>query len=63
MSRNRGSIPGGYTRKTVSLPSELVKRIDEHVATVPGLTISVVLTDAAEAHLKGLAPATPSRKR
>ena len=51
MSRSRGSIDGGYTRKTVSLPSTLVDRIEAKLEEEPGLTISVFLTDAAEMKL------------
>lgn len=46
MSRNRAPIDGGYTRKTVSLPSSLVKRIEDQLK--PGETISAFLTVAGE---------------
>jgi hypothetical protein len=46
MSRNRAPINGGYVRKTVSLPAELVKRIDGHLETIPGLTLSAFISDA-----------------
>ena len=48
MSRNRASIDGGYARKTVSLPAELAKRIEEHLAATPGLTMSSFISIAAE---------------
>jgi hypothetical protein len=50
--RNRGQMPGGYTRKTLSLPTNLVERIDEHLEVTPGSTISAFLTVAGEDLLK-----------
>ena len=51
MSRSRASIDGGYTRKTVSLPTDLVGRIEAFLDDNPGLTISAFLTEAAEKKL------------
>ncbi len=48
MSRKRGDISGGYDRKTLSLPSSLVRRINAHLKTMPGSTISAFMTIAAE---------------
>jgi len=47
--RNRASIPGGYVRKTVSLPAKLVERIENNLE--PGETFSSFMTDAADAHV------------
>lgn len=51
MSRSRASIEGGYSRKTISLPSELVERIEEYLQESPGLTMSAFMTEAAEKRL------------
>jgi len=51
MSRNRSSIDGGYVRKTVSLPAELVKRSDALLEHDPELSMSVLVTRALEAHV------------
>lgn len=48
MGRNRASIDGGYIRKTMSLPTELVQRIEEHLAETPGLTMSSFMSIAGE---------------
>lgn len=48
MSRLRGSIKGGYVRKTISLPSTLAKKIEDHLKSQPGMTISAFLTVAGE---------------
>jgi hypothetical protein len=45
---NRGSITGGYVRKTVSLPRGLVKKVGTHLKTVPGTTISALTTVVLE---------------
>jgi hypothetical protein len=39
---------GGYYRKTLSLPAELVRRIDAHLRTRPGLTMSAFISDEIE---------------
>lgn len=52
MSRSRASLAGGYTRKTVSLPTSVVEAIEEYLESAPGVTISAFLTDAANDHLK-----------
>jgi hypothetical protein len=49
--RSRGSIPGGYVRKTISLPAELAQRIEDQLQTTPGVTLSTFMTTAADAHL------------
>jgi len=51
MSRVRAQIEGGYTRKTLSLPTDLVDRIENKLKESPGLTISAFMTDAAEIKL------------
>lgn len=48
MTRNRAPIDGGYVRKTVSLPAELVKRIDDHLDKTPGLTLSAFISNAGD---------------
>jgi hypothetical protein len=48
MTRNRAPINGGYVRKTVSLPAELVDRIEVHLADTPGLTLSAFISVAGE---------------
>lgn len=52
MTRARASVNGGYTRKTVSLPSSLVKQIDAFLAKHPGVSFSAFMSDAGEALLK-----------
>lgn len=52
MRRARASVGGGYARKTLSLPRELVASIEGHLETTPGLTISSFMTAAAEDLLK-----------
>lgn len=44
--RARGTITGGYVRKTLSLPKALVEEIESNLA--PGVTISVFMTEAGE---------------
>jgi len=51
MSRVRAQIDGGYTRKTLSLPTDLVDRIEDRLKETPGLTISAFMTEAAESKL------------
>lgn len=51
MSRVRAQIDGGYTRKTLSLPTDLVARIEAKLKETPGLTISAFMTEAAESKL------------
>ena len=48
MIRLRASVEGGYARKTLSLPRQLVERIERYLATKPGLTISAFMTTVAE---------------
>jgi len=48
MTRNRAPINGGYVRKTVSLPAELVERIEVHLSDSPGLTLSAFISVAGE---------------
>jgi hypothetical protein len=48
MSRSRAPIEGGYTRKTLSLPTDLVDKIEEKLKETPGLTMSSFMTEAAE---------------
>jgi hypothetical protein len=48
MGRVRAQITGGYTRKTLSLPTDLVDRIEAKLEETPGLTISAFMTEAAE---------------
>jgi hypothetical protein len=52
MTRSRAKIAGGYARKTVSLPTELVVDIDKYLAKNPGLTMSAFMTSAGEELLK-----------
>lgn len=55
MTRLRGRIRGGYTRKTLSLPAALVKRIEKHLArSEPEVTMSAFITKAAEQKLRQL---------
>lgn len=51
MTRNRAPIDGGYVRKTVSLPAELVERIENHLSDTPGLTLSAFISEAGEAKI------------
>ena len=60
MSRSRAPIEGGYTRKTLSLPSDLVDKIEEKLKETPGRTMSSFMTDAAN---NLLSPPKPKRKR
>jgi hypothetical protein len=48
MTRNRAPIDGGYARKTISLPTELVTRIEAHLKETPGLTMSAFMSFAGE---------------
>jgi hypothetical protein len=48
MSRSRAPIKGGYTRKTLSLPTDLVEEIEGKLEETPGLTMSAFMTDAAD---------------
>jgi len=48
VSRSRAPSDGGYSRKTVSLPTDLVKRIEIHLANTPGLTLSAFISIAGE---------------
>ena len=52
MTRSRAQVAGGYSRKTVSLPSTLVADIEKHLADQPGLTMSAFVTMASEDYLK-----------
>jgi hypothetical protein len=45
-------VGGGYVRKTLSLPSDLVAEIDHHLVDSPGLTMSSFMTTAGEDLLK-----------
>lgn len=49
--RSRGKQPGGYIRKTLSLPTTLVEQIDSYLESMPGMTISAFLTVAGETQL------------
>ena len=60
MSRSRAPIEGGYTRKTLSLPTDLVDEIEEKLKEAPGLTMSSFMTEAAKLMLH---PPKPRRKR
>lgn len=51
MTRNRSPIDGGYIRKTVSLPASLVDRIEAVREENPGLTMSSLMTTAAELYI------------
>lgn len=44
----RARIEGGYRRKTLSLPTDLVKWIEARLATKPGLTISAFVSEELE---------------
>lgn len=59
--RTRAPVDGGYARKTVSLPQDLVDRIEEHLSESPGLTLSTFMTEAAELRLSP--PKKPKRPR
>jgi hypothetical protein len=48
MTRNRASVNGGYVRKTVSLPANLVDRIQVILDADPELTMSAFMTRAGE---------------
>ena len=48
MSRARASVDGGYTRRTVTLPTDLDDKISEHLEKNPGMTRSHFVTKAAE---------------
>lgn len=52
MSRSRGSIAGGYVRKTVSLPKTLSDELEAYLDSRPGETLSAVLTTAGLDFLK-----------
>jgi hypothetical protein len=46
LKRYRARVEGGgYCRKTLSLPAELVRRIEAHLAANPGLTMSAFVSD------------------
>ena len=51
MSRSRAPIDGGYSRKTLSLPTDLVEKIEAKLEETPGLTMSAFMTSAAELKL------------
>jgi hypothetical protein len=51
MTRNRAPVDGGYVRKTLSLPASLVDRIEAVRAEEPGLTMSSLMTKAAEIYI------------
>jgi DNA-binding response OmpR family regulator len=46
MSRKRGAAVGGYVRKTLSLPAELVARLEAYLEQTQGATISAVMSVA-----------------
>jgi hypothetical protein len=48
LKRYRARIEGGYRRKTLSLPTELVRWIEAQLSTKPGLTISAFVSDELE---------------
>jgi metal-responsive CopG/Arc/MetJ family transcriptional regulator len=52
MSRSRASVKGGYVRKTVSLPSKLVTDLERVLKKRSGLTMSALMTEAAEEYLR-----------
>ena len=58
MSRVRAPIKGGYTRKTLSLPADLVDEIESKLEETPGLTMSAFMTEAAN---KLLHPPKPKK--
>jgi hypothetical protein len=48
MGRRRGSIGGGYVRKTVSLPGDLDAQCEEYLTANPGVTLSAITTVALQ---------------
>jgi len=52
MTRTRGPVRGGYVRKTVSLPSRLATDLEKHLRKNEGLTMSALVTAAAEEYMK-----------
>ena len=48
MGRSRGSVTGGYVRKTVSLPGSLYERVEEYFQQHEGATLSAISTTALE---------------
>lgn len=51
MTRSRAPVSGGYVRKTVSLPAALVERIEAIREDEPELTMSALMTRAAELYV------------
>lgn len=51
MSRSRGTIVGGYVRKTVSLPKKLHDDLEEYLQKHEGMTMSAAMTSACEGFL------------
>lgn len=52
MSRSRGTVEGGYVRKTISLPKNLLDNLEAHLEKHPGDTLSKLLSDAGEEFLR-----------
>jgi len=48
VKRHRAPVEGGYRRKTVCIPEELARRIDEHLKNKRGLTWSAYVSDELE---------------
>ena len=57
--RPRAPVEGGYARKTISLPQDLVDKIEERLSESPGLTLSTFMTEAAELRLTHKKPKRP----
>jgi len=52
MSRHRSlGHAGGCSRKTVSLPADMVKRVEDFLSTNPGMTFSAFVQDALDVRL------------
>jgi len=52
MSRSRSSVNGGYARKTISIPNHLLERLEKHLGKNEGLTLSALMTEAAQDFLQ-----------
>jgi len=52
MIRHRAPVEGGYDRTTITLPSDVVQRMKEHIKERSGLTISAYITKLLEKALK-----------
>lgn len=56
MSRSRGTVAGGYVRRTVSLPKALDDEFKAYLENRPGSTFSAVMTVAGENFLREQKP-------